>query len=47
MLEYSNGHWLIDAEENDRLELSTFAVQKTSQKPRPAIVATANEAHQL
>jgi hypothetical protein len=47
MLEYSNGHWLIDAEENDRPELKTFAVQKTSQKPRPAIVATANEAHQL
>jgi hypothetical protein len=47
MLEYSNGHWLIDAEENDRPELNTFAVQKTSQKPRPAIVATANEAHQL
>ncbi|KAI1514543.1 TPR-10 multi-domain protein [Pyrenophora tritici-repentis] len=54
MLEYSNGHWLIDAEENDRPELSTlstfaarFQPQRTSQKPRPAIVATANEAHQL
>ncbi|KAG9388512.1 hypothetical protein A1F94_001404 [Pyrenophora tritici-repentis] len=53
MLEYSNGHWLIDAEENDRPELSTlstfaarFQPQRTSQKPRPAIVATANEAHQ-
>ncbi|KAI1524498.1 hypothetical protein PtrSN001C_011016 [Pyrenophora tritici-repentis] len=54
MLEYSNGHWLIDAEENDRPELSTlltfaarFQPQRTSQKLRLAIVATANEAHQL
>jgi hypothetical protein len=45
MLEYSNGHWLINAEENNRPKLNTFAVQKTSQKPRLAIVATANEAH--
>ena len=59
MLEYNNGHWLVDAKENDRPELDSFMTfatqshqlqktsQKTSQRPRPAIIATASEAHQM
>lgn len=50
-LEYSNGYWLVDAEDNDRsqpVKLMTFAShQKTSAQPRRAIQATANEAHHM
>ena len=51
-LQYKNGHWIIDAEENDRLPLSSFATtlqgpSKPSREDRRPIQATHVEAHEL
>jgi len=49
-LEYENGHWLIDAEENDRPTLSSFAMRqayKPSREDRRPIAVSHTEAHQL
>lgn len=50
-LQHKNGHWLIDAEENDRPKLESFATHRRAYKPsredRRPIAATHIDAHEL